>query len=982
MMWQFIHKQKRVLHHGISIFGQQVRHESKDCVMNHQQISSHVRCTFLQITPSSFENTYIVSQISQPIALLIAHSFAADAQHVNVLPSPPHPASSSHSPTPIQATSSYRPLIGPSLQRYGRDLTDDAAQGRLDPLLGRNDVIEATLQILLRRTKNNPILIGDPGVGKTAIVEGIAQVAVSPAAPRALRGKAIVSLDLGAVVAGTQYRGAFEERLQGILGDIRAASGQIILFIDEIHMLMDAGRVEGGMNAANLLKPALSRGELHCIGATTVEEYRKHIEKDGAFARRLQPVMVEEPTPDVALHWLRGLQGRYEQHHQVCFTEDALRAAVHAAHRYIPDRRLPDSAIDLLDEAASRAQLQEASTDFVLNAWQQQQQQWINQTNSDDDTTFESNQHQSHMHSVPSTRPAYYAATQGHRSPEETRKLLEWFGAAPEDPLPGFAGHQQTAEARRQKFLDQYGQGMYTSPMPSKSTQYSNIDADARAMKEPGGSSLPCPHCGTPSKPRVLDSKTVVCPACNFKFLNISPQKLLLGASLFLDKGKERWPAARDMHHANVDMPSDAAHHEQQQQQHHSTVGKEHKQVGGNYGDIALRSSWPRVDSMHIFHIIAGKAGIPLDHIMQLHSNWELLHTIEPSLFEYIIGQDHAVHAVSSVLRRAIALGNQQQNGNPLCRRRPVASLLLNGPPGVGKSTLCRAMAKTLYASDRAFLRFDLSQCTDKTGVSKLVGAPPGFIGHGEGGELTDALRRRPHSVILFDEVDKAHIDVLSLLREILQEGELRDSMGKRVDFRNAVVVLSSSSATRSLSRPFAGSNDGAGESKADSAAVEDRAHIGTKQSAHAIELPLSDREPKGASAAVHKKKVWIVPEDLSSALDATIDMPPLGKDDLVKIAKRHFVGDTIIGAFAEQGMALEVTDDALMVAAEHAGVSGAGAMHAVVRNLILTSAVDAMIEHKSRRVAETSDGGHAFMGMILVDVDDTTKQTLTVKCI
>lgn len=407
--------------------------------------------------------------------------FSAEAERASTVPSPSAAAAIADLAAPPTATVHQSPL-GSSLQRYGRDLTEAASQGLLDPLLGRSDVVEKALQILLRRTKNNSCLIGDPGVGKTAIVEGIAQAAASPLAPPALRDRSIVALDLAAVVAGTQYRGAFEERIQGILQDIRAASGRIIVFIDEIHMLVDAGRVEGGMNMANLLKPALARGELRCIGATTVEEYRKYVESDAAFARRLQPVMVEEPSAEEATLWLRGLAPKYADHHGVVFSEDAIPTAVSLAQRFISDRRLPDSAIDIIDEAASRAQLRRAAGDALAQELEAAVAAMA---------TAEGEK-QENLQAVADWR---VSGSDG-RTPEEIKRLLEWFGAMPDTNTAALSGggpaaHRQTAEARRRIYMEQFGQGIYSS-----SNRNSTNSTEEEVMA--ASNKLPCPHCGTP----------------------------------------------------------------------------------------------------------------------------------------------------------------------------------------------------------------------------------------------------------------------------------------------------------------------------------------------------------------------------------------------------------------------------------------------------------------------------------------------------
>lgn len=602
-------------------------------------------------------------------------------------------------------------------------------------------MLQRALQILLRRYKNNPVFIGEPGVGKTALAEGIAQLAVSPTAPAALRGRSIIALDLGALVAGTQYRGAFEERLQGILSDVRMASGRVILFIDELHMVMDAGKVDGGMNAANLLKPMLARGELHCIGATTIEEYRKHIEADAAFARRLQPVIVEEPTPEQAVAWLQGLRDRFERHHGVVFREDVIPAAVAAAQRFIPDRRLPDSAIDLLDEAAARVQLKQwALLESAEAAAMGARGGGADAHASSGPTSPMSGTREDARQGGASSQeqqPHLQPPPTGSRSPEEMRRLLEWFGAAPQDPLPGYAGHRQTAAARRETYLQQFGQGLYTRP-----TDAVQEDPDAPRQRGYGGGGLPCPHCGTPTPP-VRGAVTISCPRCRYRFLNVPPEKLLLGASLFLQQQNKTAQQAELAAPAPLQQPAGG-------------LGSDPAQ------EEALPTALPVVGVHDVMEVVAGAAGIPLDQVLSTQSNWHTLDSLEASLLSKVHGQEAAVRSVASAIRLGLALGSSGGS-----RRRPLASLLLTGPPGVGKGTLCRAVAETMFGTGRALVRFDLAQCVDKTAVSRLVGAPPGYVGYGDGGALTEAVRRRPHSIVVFDHVEAAHPDVVSLLRQV-----------------------------------------------------------------------------------------------------------------------------------------------------------------------------------------------------------------------
>jgi ATP-dependent Clp protease ATP-binding subunit ClpB len=804
-------------------------------------------------------------------------------------------------------TSAQRAPIGSSLQRYGRDLTAAAAQGLLDPLLGRTDVVERALQILLRRTKNNPCLIGDPGVGKTAIVEGIAQAAASPLAPPALRGRSIIALDLTNLVAGTQYRGAFEERIQGILQDVKAASGRVIVFIDEIHMLVDAGRVEGGMNAANLLKPALARGELRCIGATTVEEYRKYVESDAAFARRLQPIMVEEPTAEEATLWLRGLAPTYAEHHGVVFSEDAIPTAVSLAQRFIPDRRLPDSAIDIIDEAASRAQLRRAAGDALAEELEAAVAAAA---------TMDGEKEQN-LQAVADWR---ISGADG-RSPEEIKKLLEWFGAMPDNneatSAPGGpAAHRQTAEARRRIYLEQFGQGIYSSSSESTNGSDSNAEEMVASNK------LPCPHCGTPTPP-IAGAITVSCPKCSYRFLNIPPEKLMLGSSLFLKTAKK--PPAPPVKSIKDDPLLAAAFAVEDD----SLI------------EDASIENLPVVGSFEVMEVVAGTAGIPLDQIISVQSSWGNLQKLNSTLLEHVIGQDEAVQTTSAAIRLGITLGQQQS------RKKPLAALVFRGPEGVGKRTLANALAVALFGSERSLLRFDLAQSTDKTAVSKLLGSPPGFVGYGEGGALTDAVRRRPHSVIVFENVQLAHPDVLSLLHQILHEGELNDTMGKRANFRNSVVILT----TNALSSSSQGGSgiDGRPTSSMQQA---DRRTSGSQHNANSLSLEHPQQQQSRSTTPLFNHEI------LATA-DAVVDFKPLEPHNLEIIARN--VVDEASLALLEQGVKLEVSDKALAVAVAQAlsGSSAAGAISLgpAVRSLILAPAVDAALTQLVNTNVVPTDG-------------------------
>ncbi|KAL4435856.1 hypothetical protein ABPG77_000618 [Micractinium sp. CCAP 211/92] len=842
------------------------------------------------------------------------------------------------------AGSAYRPVVtGSVLKRHGRDLTQEAAEGRLDPLIGRHDVLERTLQVLLRRTKNNPVLIGDPGVGKTAVAEGLAQLIASPSAPPGLAGRALISLDVGSLVAGTQYRGAFEERLTSLLNEVRMAAGRVLLFIDELHILMDAGRVEGGMNAANLLKPALARGELHCIGATTVEEYRRHIEQDGAFARRFQPIMVEEPTLDEALGWLLGLRGRYERHHGVRFTDGALEAAVTAAQRCIPERRLPDSAIDVIDEAAARTRLRAAAA----------------------------------ARAAASAAPARDAAAAAGGAPgssslqsgslldgrldgsEQARRLNEWLQATQQGPAQGAAQASLPAEA-----------------------QLAGLGASATHA-------LSCPHCGTPAVPRE-GSVTVTCSKCRSVFLAIPQEKLLLGASLFAQSQQQqqayvqqtplpaRFPAAAS---ALVQSAGEVA----QQAAAGAAgaalaaasaagaalaaadrAGAALEAAGAAAGTAAPAAGPPVVGAAEVLAVVAEASGIPAEHLSQ--TDWHPLAQLEARLRQRVAGQDAAVAAAVGAVR----LGRLGMQGG----QRPLASLLLTGPAGVGKATLCHALASTLFGSDRHLLRFNLAEYSDRASVSRLVGAPPGYVGYGDGGLLTEAVRRRPHSLVLLERIDRAHPEVLSLVIQVLESGQLQDSMGKRCDFKNAIIVLTTSPTAAPLpggppgvppggehqpqqaQQPLGGGSAGQQEA---TTVLRPEAHVhpeayasdsnstagsGT-HSAHGAAAQCLQVEERPPAARRPAHPLRHLPAELLSRLDAVVGMQQLSGADMERVVDLQLA--EMQGMLQQQGIVLQVDAAARAWLAERgrSPVSGARRLQALLREQLLLPIADAVLQRR-----------------------------------
>jgi ATP-dependent Clp protease ATP-binding subunit ClpB len=558
-----------------------------------------------------------------------------------------------------------------ALKRYARNLTEAARDGKLDPVIGRDEEIRRTMQVLSRRTKNNPVLIGEPGVGKTAIAEGLALRIVNGDVPESLKGKRLLALDMGALIAGAKYRGEFEERLKAVLSEITAANGQIILFIDEMHVLVGAGKAEGAMDASNLLKPALARGELHCIGATTLDEYRKHVEKDAALARRFQAIFVDEPTVEDTISILRGLKEKYELHHGVRISDSAIVAAATLSHRYITDRFLPDKAIDLVDEAASRLRMEIDSKPEELDEFDRK----IIQLKI------------------------------------EREALKKEHDAASKDRLSRLEEELADLEERS-----------------------SELTARWRAEKERLASS-------TKIKEELDHARQALIEA---------ERRGDLGRASELKYGKipelEKFLAK-----AEADAGKEALVHEV-------------------------------VDAEHIAGVVSRWTGVPVDKMLE--GERAKLLRMEEVLSARVVGQREAVEAVSAAVRRARA-GLQDPN-------RPMGSFLFLGPTGVGKTELTKALAEFLFDDDTAIARIDMSEFMEKHSVSRLIGAPPGYVGYEEGGALTETVRRRPYQVVLFDEVEKAHPDVFNILLQVLDDGRLTDGQGRTVDFKNTLIILTS----------------------------------------------------------------------------------------------------------------------------------------------------------------------------------------------
>ena len=564
-----------------------------------------------------------------------------------------------------------------ALKRYARDLTAVAREGKLDPVIGRDDEIRRTMQVLSRRTKNNPVLIGEPGVGKTAIVEGLALRIVNGDVPEGLKDKRLLALDLGAMVAGSKYRGEFEERLKAVLSEITAAAGEIILFIDELHTLVGAGKAEGAMDASNMLKPALARGELHCIGATTLDEYRKNIEKDAALARRFQPVFVDEPSVEDTISILRGIKEKYELHHGVRITDSALVAAATLSNRYITDRFLPDKAIDLMDEAASRLRMEVDSKPEAIDELDRR----IVQLKI------------------------------------EREALKKESDPASRDRLERLVKELEELEQRSAELTAQW-------------RAEKDKLAGAQKLKEQ------------------LDQTR---------------------AELEIVQRRGDWSRAGELTYGVI-----------------PELERKLKEVESAEAGRMLEEA---VTEEHIAGVVSRWTGIPVDKM--LSGEREKLLNMEQNLRRRVVGQDEAIIAVSNAIRRARA-GLQDPN-------RPLGSFLFLGPTGVGKTELTRALAEFLFDDESAMVRIDMSEYMEKHSVARLIGAPPGYVGYDEGGSLTEAVRRRPYQVILFDEVEKAHPDVFNVLLQVLDDGRLTDGQGRTVDFRNTLIVLTSNLGSEAL---------------------------------------------------------------------------------------------------------------------------------------------------------------------------------------
>ncbi len=580
-----------------------------------------------------------------------------------------------------------------ALKKYTRDLTQDARDGKLDPVIGRDDEIRRTMQVLARRTKNNPVLIGEPGVGKTAIAEGLALRIINGDVPESLADKKLLALDMGALIAGAKYRGEFEERLKGILQEVQADEGQVILFIDEMHTLVGAGKADGAMDASNLLKPALARGELHCVGATTLDEYRKHVEKDAALARRFQPVFVSEPTVTDTISILRGLKEKYELHHGVRIADSALVAAATLSNRYITDRFLPDKAIDLVDEAGSRVRMQVDSKPEELDELDRR------------------------IIQLKIEREALKKETdQGSR---DRLEKLEAELADLEEESAAFTARWQ-------------GEKEKLSSAQKVKEQLDQARSDLEKAQRVGDLA--------------------------------KAGELAYGIIPRLEKQIAEVEATEGAEQPNEAMVQEA------------------------------------VTADNIAQVVSRWTGIPVDKMLE--GEKDKLLRMEDELARRVVGQQEAVHAVSTAVRRARA-GLQDPN-------RPMGSFMFLGPTGVGKTELTKALADFLFDDEAAMVRIDMSEFMEKHSVARLIGAPPGYVGYEEGGSLTEAVRRRPYQVVLFDEIEKAHPDVFNVLLQVLDDGRLTDGQGRTVDFRNTLIIMTSNLGSEFLANQAEGQDSSA----------------------------------------------------------------------------------------------------------------------------------------------------------------------------